>query len=203
MTFLTICTSTKAQVVEEGNILIDVYYGFPNLFTTVFSKAYEQSTIYEQIDFKSGGAGPFGLRGEYLITDKFGVGLDAGFESSFVSYVESRTEYNSTTMQDETNYYTYDFNTRKIGVMATFNFHVVDNDNIDVAIVLGAGYKNRTFEFTSNEPGYVGSKTGSLIPVAFKIGAVGRYFFTDNIGINFGLGLGQGGLLNGGLSIKL
>jgi opacity protein-like surface antigen len=41
-----------------------------------------------------------------------------------------------------------------------------------------------------------------LIPVASRIGVGLRYFFTDNLGANLGLGFGQGGLINVGISAK-
>ena len=42
----------------------------------------------------------------------------------------------------------------------------------------------------------------SLIPISYKIGVGMRYFFTENIGANLALGLGQGGLVNVGVSAK-
>jgi hypothetical protein len=49
---------------------------------------------------------------------------------------------------------------------------------------------------------FSGGSISGLVPVGFKLGVIMRYFFTDNIGMNLGVGLGQGGLLNGGLSVK-
>ena len=45
-------------------------------------------------------------------------------------------------------------------------------------------------------------QTSSLFPVAARIGVGMRYFFTENIGANLGLGLGQGGLVNIGITAK-
>ena len=42
----------------------------------------------------------------------------------------------------------------------------------------------------------------TLIPISYKIGVGMRYFFTENIGANLALGLGQGGLVNVGVSAK-
>ena len=55
----------------------------------------------------------------------------------------------------------------------------------------------------SNDPDFVDDSASlTAIPVAGRIGLGMRYFFTDNIGINLGVGFGQGGILNGGLSFK-
>ena len=55
----------------------------------------------------------------------------------------------------------------------------------------------------SADSNYVDEKVEGLLPVAMRIGAGMRYFFTDNIGANVAIGIGQGGILNAGLSFKL
>ena len=63
--------NANAQVVKEGTIIFDVYYGFPNLYTAVLKAEYVNNDLgsdYQNVDI--GGIGPLGLRAEYLITDK-------------------------------------------------------------------------------------------------------------------------------------
>lgn len=186
-------SNVSAQALEEGNVVLDVYYGFPNLYTTVFKAAYGTST--SGTDLKVGGVGPLGLRAEYLLSDKIGLGVDIAYGKSFVKY----SEYDS--FDDRT--YDYDFSTTKIGVMATFNYHFIDNDALDFYGIVGAGYKNRSFKFESTDPNYTNTDVSvTLIPVAFRIGVGLRYFFTDNIGANMAVGFGQGSILNAGISAK-
>ena len=198
--FLMTPNNASAQAVEQGNILVDVYYGFPNLYTAVFKGLYANSGTEENL--KIGGIGPVGLRGEYMVADKIGVGVDVGFNNSSISYDEPTTVYNETTGMNEIRNYEYKFSTKKIGVMATFNYHFLENDKVDAYAMIGAGYGNRTFDFTSTDPNYVTTSVKSLIPVAMRIGAGMRYFFTDNIGANLAVGFGQGGLVNAGVSFK-
>lgn len=201
ITSLLFGTSTAtAQAVEEGNVIVDLYYGFPNLYTAVFKATYANSG--SEVDLRIGGLGPIGFRGEYMVADKVGVGLDVGFNNSFVSYSENTTEYNTTTGNYDPVTYDYDFKTSKIGVMATFNYHFLDNDKVDAYVVFGAGYGNRTFKFTSTDPDYVSTDIKGAIPVASRIGVGMRYFLTDNIGLNMGIGFGQGGIANAGVSFK-
>jgi opacity protein-like surface antigen len=192
VTALTLLTSSNAsaQAVEQGNIIIDAYYGFPNLYTAVFKSAYSNSA--GTLNYAVKGLGPLGLRAEYMLADKFGMGLDIGFNKTLISYDE----------QSGSNTYTYEFATQKLGIMATFNYHFLDNDKVDLYGVLGVGYGSRTFDFTSTDPNYTNTAVESLIPVASKLGIGMRYFLTDNIGINVAAGFGQGGLLNAGLSAK-
>ncbi|RYM30780.1 hypothetical protein ERX46_17010 [Brumimicrobium glaciale] len=194
ISMLTISTA-NAQALEEGDIIIDAYYGFPNLYKTVFRAAYAGSG--QEINLEVGGIGPLGVRGEYMIADQFGVGLDIGFSNTKISYEEK-------SYANESNNYEYNFDTRKIGVMATFNYHFVKNsDNFDAYVMAGAGYGNRTFNYTSTEPGYEIATFSSPFPIAARIGVGMRYFFSENFGASLAMGFGQGGLLNAGISLKL
>ena len=188
-------SNVQAQAVEEGNIVIDAYYGFPNLYTSVFKTTYANSGTAANI--KIGGAGPLGVRGEYLLTDKFGLGLDIGFNNSKGTY----TDYGYDNNGNQVNY-DYDFKTQKIGAMIFMNYHFLDHDKVDFFGTFGIGYGNRSYTFTSTDPNYVEASIKSLIPVASRLGIGMRYFFTDNIGANLGLGIGQGGLVNVGVSAK-
>jgi len=183
----------SAQAVEEGNVLVDVYYGFPNLFTSFFKTTYANSG--SEIDVKIKGLGPIGLRGEYLVSDKIGVGLDIGFNNTKLTYSELNSSDNKT--------YDYILKTQKIGAMVTFNYHFLESsDNLDAYFMVGAGYGGRSYDFSSTDPNYSKQTIKGVIPVASRIGVGMRYFFTDNIGANLAIGFGQGGLINGGLSFK-
>jgi opacity protein-like surface antigen len=193
---MTTTSNLNAQVFEEGNVSIDLYYGFPNLYTTVFKSAYANSGTEQDIEI--GGIGPVGLRGEYLLTDKIGLGLDLGFNNSNISYTEATTDNNGNPVT-----YDYNYSTQKIGAMVTFNYHFIDNDQLDFYGVFGMGYGNRSFKFESTDPNYTEATVSSIIPVASRLGVGMRYFFSDYIGANLALGFGQGGIINAGLSFKL
>lgn len=192
--------SANAQVVEQGKVIVDAYYGFPNLYTTVFKTAYANAG--GELNLKVSGIGPLGVRGEYLVTDKIGVGLDIAYSGSKITYQEQNEVYNSTTGNYDQITYDYNFKTNKIGVIATFNYHFLDNDNFDLYAVGGIGYANRKFVFDSTDPDYVPASIKSLIPIGAKIGIGARYFFTENIGAQAQLVVGQGGIANIGLSFK-
>ena len=191
LTMMLAPTKTNAQALEQGNVIIDAYYGFPNLYSTVFKTLYESSN---STGLTLGSQGPLGIRAEYLITDKVGFGIDLGMNSSSISFSEADINTNII--------YDYKFSTRKIGAIFTFNYHFVENDKLDAYFVVGGGYGNRNFKFTSTDPNYIEESVESLIPISYKIGVGMRYFFTENIGANLALGLGQGGLANVGVSAK-
>lgn len=198
---LTAQTNTaSAQAVEEGNIVIEGYYGFPNLYTSVFKTTYANSG--SSIDLTVKGLGPVGGRVEYLLADKFGLGLDVGFNNTKINYKEQVTEFDPNTGNSVLKTYNYDYSTQKLGVMVTMNYHFIDNDALDLYGMFGVGYGNRSFSFKSDDPNYTEQKVDGLIPIASRLGVGMRYFFTDNLGVNLNLGFGQGGLLNAGISAK-
>ncbi len=192
-------SSVNAQAIEKGTVLVDAYYGFPNLYKAVFSAANSNGS---ELNLNEGGAGPLGIRGEYLLTDKIGIGLDLGFSNAFVNYDRNSFVIDPDTGEGSDVVYTDEFKTRRIGGIVTFNVHFLKSDNVDFYAMVGAGYKNRKSISDSTDPIFEPTEFESLSPVAFRVGTGLRYFFTDNVGINVALGLGHGSLLNGGVSFK-
>ena len=80
--FMMSANTASAQTMSEGNVAIDLYYGFPNLYTSALRTAYANSGSEENI--KVGGIGPLGLRVEYMLADKVGLGADFGFNNSYL-----------------------------------------------------------------------------------------------------------------------
>ena len=85
----------------------------------------------------------------------------------------------------------------------SLSLKLFNSDKVDFYFVAGAGYKNRSWKYDSTDPDYESTTvSGTLIPVAARIGIGTRFWFTDNIGANVDLGFGHSGLLNAGLSFK-
>ena len=187
--------NVKAQ--GEGSIIVDGYYGYGSFYNAVF-KALVSS---DALNSKFTGVGPLGVRGEYMISDKIGFGLDIAYNSSAITYTETNSYFdNNFNLVEET--YDATLKTAKFGIMPTFNFHFVNNDSFDAYFMVGIGYGNRTFTAESDYAGYVSPEYSAPISIASRLGVGMRYYFTQNIGLNFGMGLGQGGLLNGGISAR-
>lgn len=183
--------SASAQAVEQGTILIDAYYGFPNLFTTALKSSYAQSGSSENV--KVGGIGPVGGKVEYLISDKFGISLDVNYTNTYVSYDEVSSSV----------IYNYKVSRSVLRAFPRFNFHFGNSDSFDGFAGVGAGYRTANWEFESTDPNYGDQSIETFIPVSFRIFVGGRYFFTDNLGLNMEFGLGGGALIQGGLSFKI
>lgn len=184
--------NSNAQSVKKGDVLVDTYYGVVNLFNLAFKGTLGSVAS----NASSSSIDHLGVRGEYMLIDKFGIGLDIDFNKVDVSYSTI------TTVNLNNVVYTYNIGSQNIRSSASFNYHFADSDKLDAYLGLGAGYNYRSYTSSSTEAGYSYSASGAITPIAFKLALGMRYFFTDNLGANLAMGIGQGGLVNGGLSFK-
>lgn len=193
-------TTTFSQISSKGNVIIDSYYGFPNGVATLYflfdNLPYSTEMSVQQKSY----FGPIGIKGEYLLFDRIGVGVDLCYSQNiFYNYVYNPYGDNSTNF--ENNYLT-----QKMGGIATFTYHFTEKERFDFFVSGGVGGSYRTF--TNKEYDY---DLGTFIkyydePIFDYNGRIGfgmRYFFTQNVGANFNFGIGQGSIINGGISFKL
>lgn len=181
-------STVKAQALEQGNVSLDLYYGFGSLSKSFLKLITDNSTA------KSSFLGPMGLKFEYMASDKIGVGAEFNYTSYNIEWneVDSATSVN----------FNYKYTRTIVRIMPRFNIHFGSNENFDGYFGIAAGYRQAFNKWESNDPSYDGSTSGTLIPFAMRIALGGRYFFTDNFGIHMELGLGGGAMIHGGLSLK-
>ena len=208
VSLITLATSSFGQANIQGSIIVDPYYGFPN-FGKSFYESIENSSSTS--NYKASGIGPAGIRAEYMVSDKIGVGLDFIYNSNRFSY--TNTQYDTTWTDVST--YTVATTTdnaerlmQRIRLQARFNFHFdISNPNLDGYFGIGVGTNNRFRKYWVNgvEVNDSFSSTLSnltLIPVSLRICAGLRYYFNPNVGVNMEMGLG-GPLISAGVSIKI
>ena len=204
--FLMLLVNTKGisqTACHEGNFIIDPYLGFPAL--DLWS-----SVDYNEISDKGEYHGaPFslGIRGEYLIADNFGIGLDVNY-ASFGYYLLDQYEetvYDESTGEVQTKIIDRErtSNVKKFRAMLRLNYHFVQNEKLDVLVGVGGGYRN--VERTLNTNGTITDPYSEFdIPInfSFRLGLGMHYYFTDNLGLQLEFGTSGGGLLQLGLSAK-
>lgn len=185
-----------SQAIQKKNVIIDFYYGFPNLGKEILKNMDQTNQNIQTSAFK--GIGPTGVRLEYMIAENFGLGFDFIYSSITTDFsVDSLNN-------DNTVYRTYNVH----GYMNRFRFHVranyhfVQDDSFDAYVGFGAGTNMRTIGFDTDYPNYERTKvTSALFPFSARIAIGSRYYFTNNFGLNLELGLG-GPVLSAGVSLK-
>lgn len=200
--FLTISASATAQAVSQGNVIVDAYYGAPN-FGKSFAKTIEDNGNTSNV--KIGGLGPMGLRAEYMVADRIGVGFDVIYNSFSASYTTYDTTYNSQN-QPVVSRYDDEAKMSRLRVQARFNYHFdVSNPNLDAYFGVGAGTNTRFYKFYRNgaedQEDFEEGTSATLIPVSFRLCTGMRYYFSENLGVNAEIGLG-GPVVSAGLSLK-
>jgi len=192
---LAVVASVNVSIaqVEEGSFIIDPYYGFPN-----FGERLASSLTTEDIaDLNVNAFGPAGIRMEYMMADKFGLGVDFIYNS-----VAINSEIDSISNGAVVQSYPITTFARRFRIQLRGNYHFVNDDNFDAYVGFGAGTNTRSFGANTDFPNYEQETiTGALLPVSFRFALGSRYYFTDNIGLNVELGIG-GPVVSGGLSIK-
>ena len=199
--FFGVNQQASAQV-EQGSMIIDAYYGFPNLGKKLWNALESDSST---VNSKATGVGPLGIRFEYMIADNLGFGADINYLTNGFDYDYTISEYNSTTGFFEDNTYTVSYKKTKLRIMARLNYHFVQTDVVDAYVGFGAGYKHKINKFSSTNPNDTENELESrlnLIPVSIRLCLGTRFFFTDNLGMNLEMGVGGGPLLSAGVSVK-
>ena len=106
--------SADAQAVEQGDILIDGYVGGPNLlsaFVKLGAAIDSTNTISS-----TGGLIPLGLKAEYMVTPRLGVGIDFNHANTGLN-VHFRDSL------DVNTYYDVGLKLPRNRILATGNYH--------------------------------------------------------------------------------
>ena len=185
----------NAQLITEGTLFADVYYGYGSFGNSYFQSFQTSDFLdYGVTDVKKHTLGVVGVRGEYLLGDKIGLGFDIGYTSADVTGSRLVTEsiYNPVTLNYDNyvNNYSYKRLTSKFSGVLTFNLHFLESEEFDLYFVAGLGYGNRLKTQNTDDPNPLIPTFSTAIPVTTKVGMGFRYFFNQNIGFNLATSLG-------------
>lgn len=179
---------------NEGDIIIDVYYGYIN-------KDVWQATITKAPNGKTSTIGPTGARIQYMASDNFGIGVDISFQKRSGTWSDTYSQWNSTTNSYENIDYNATYSTTKIKAMIRTSWEFVNTEKFTMNWANSFGYKQVSRIWT--DPYNEFDLSGLSIPLAIRSALGVRFYFTDNIAIHAEGGVFGGGLLLGGVSIKL
>lgn len=193
--------SAEAQAVEQGNVVIAAQYGFPNFFGFVIKSAYKQGN-YTGVSISN--LGPVGLQFEYMVSDKIGLGIKTNYTNTTLKYQEDREIYDSNGMLTGTKTYDYTVSFPRFRLLPRFAIHFGSSDSFDGYFGIAAGYSTFSIKAKTNDPDWADEDIAfsSPTPFGFRLDVGGNYFFTDNLGLNFEIGIGGGPLVNLGIAAK-
>lgn len=194
ISFTTLSAQSSDRALSQGKSSVNVFYGV-NLLTSFYKGLASQ----EAVDVKVTGIGPVGLMYEYMVTDGIGLGVEASYASTNLSYLDPETDANGVVTN-------YEWNLKFATTRAFFraNFHFTKSENFDAYFFVAAGYRGSSFTVNSTDPTFVKEeyKLPRVVPpYGFKPGLGFRYFFIDNVGINAEIAIGTP-VMSAGLSFK-
>lgn len=187
MLTFAVASVVNAQTFEEGNKIISIGYGTPNLGKSIL-KTYETNEEY-----KVKGLGPLHAKFEYGITDKIGIGLSINHVNYSATWVETNSSNQS---------YDYKFARNSTAFNARLNFHFGESNVIDPYFGFGLGYKTTSNKWTTNDPTFENVSLGGLFPLGFETTFGIRAYFTPNIGAFAEVGVAKS-VIQGGLCFKI
>lgn len=183
-------TKASGQAMEEGNFGVNIYYGFPNFFNALIKNYADPDA-----DAEAKSMGPIGGNFEYMVSDKFGIGME-------VNYSTVSIEWRDTDSTTGVSTFTHKVSLNRTRIMPRFNIHFGSSENFDGYFGVAAGYLMTKYKYETNDPNGQDDEAPGLFPFAMRVALGGRYYFSDNIGLHVELGLGGGALVHGGLSFK-
>jgi outer membrane protein W len=196
------------DAVEQGKILVDVYYGYKSPLSIAARLGMEEIKKENEEKFNGSGITPpdytfsesgiFGARVEYLLTDHLGLGLAVLYEKITAG----------ATVVNDNNLYAFSLENTRIGAIIGLNVHFLTQENLDPYLLVGVGYMNYKTDVIFSSPFGIPisdeekEKYKIPTPLAARLALGARYFFTDNIGVKIELGAGGGGIVEAGLALK-
>jgi Outer membrane protein beta-barrel domain len=188
------------QAVKKGNVIIDGFYGFPNLFKSLFRAVYKESNKNgNSVDsYSIIGIGPVGGNVQYMLEDNIGLLLEGNYMDFGVNWQD----------KVNANAYNYSVKIKLIRAMVGGEYHFGANDKLDAFAGAKVGLNIAAGSFNSNDPdfravNYSFSNYKSGVGFSTRLYAGVRYFPIKPLGLFLEGGFFGGGIVRGGISVKL
>lgn len=197
--------NATGQANTKWNLINDPYYGFPN-YTSLFPGL--KSSILGAVkdddnisNIHSRGSGPTGLRTEFFLNNWFGIGVDAIYSGSSVTYDRLDSVVDGISYTNN-----YERKMSRVRIQARFNFHFpVKSKRLDMYGGIGIG-SNAKYRSTFVNGVKTEDKDGfwsgfPTIPISMRTCWGFRYYFSKFVGMNLEIGIG-GPLISTGVSSR-
>lgn len=185
------------KCIGEGKFIVDAYYGYPYVMGAYIKDNISNSGTLS--DEKVVNYNHLGGKFEYMINDMVGMGIDYTYAKVIYSYTDSY--YTTVNGQSVLKYGKFTESLTKQRFLLRVNVHFATTSELDPYATAGVGYKQSVFK--TDNPNYSNANLSffNAFPVAFRLGAGLRWFFTDNIGVCVEAGIG-GPAIQGGICAK-
>lgn len=185
----TFATSKAQNQQGESVVTAGIGYSLAIEFIKTSLNAFE--------DVTSTSIPAIGITFDHGLTDNFSMGIATGFQTLSAEFNDSYLDENNNTVTEKVTSTTTRFN-----VAARPLFHYGGSDKLDLysGLRIGITSLNTSYETTRDdfEVGDLGGTRLSVGLVAFGM----RYYFSDNVGMNFDLQLGAPYIISAGVAAR-
>jgi hypothetical protein len=198
-TFLLIClymliafstsakkTTSNEDVVKKGDVVVSMGVGIPS-----FARSYLRYKTSRE-EYTITGIGPLYLKGDYMLNNKFSVGLNLFVSKSKIYWFQSDYDTILNAYRD------FEFGTQAFEFSANLrtNYHFWRRGNIDSYVGIGAGYGYiRIWLYSLAHTTVFNSDYEFPPPVSMEATWGLRYFPRKNLGFHTEVGLGKSWIL--------
>lgn len=190
--FLLPKNDIKAQTISPGNVILTPYIGLPNM-KTLFYK------IDDDNKWEANGIFHYGLSGEYVISQRVGIGFDAIYSPLRRSMTDHYSVYDG--IQGNMEHFSdeYKLIEDKLRIYINVNIHLLKRSSKwDLYIQPGIGYNHIFTKAYMNDEKISYSKAKGentllndiTLPIAGKLAVGTRVYLTDYFALNAQLGIG-------------
>lgn len=151
-------------------------------------------------DVKTSSIPTLGLTYDYAITDLFSLGVAASYQSVSAEFTDTYLDENSMT---QTDFVKASFARMNFAIRPLIHYGGTDELDLYSGLRIGTVMWNSSYESSQDDFDFEDADlfNGSRVSVGLVLFGM-RYFFTDNIGINFDVQIGAPYIMSGGISAK-
>ncbi len=189
-----LCAQDSLKI-EKNSWVVVLNYGGPNV-SALLLKDFEPNYVYSST---ISGIGPLEARAEYLIGERFSIGLS-------LSYADAKLQLTGGVDKDST-LFNYTVATPRFRIMSRATFYSFKSKSIISYSAFSAGYTHARLINQSSDPNYEYHYEGLINYYGLALGlrfSWGLMFFpVQPVGFNLEFGIGSGAFINAGLVFRL
>ena len=174
------CKLSQAQVFPEGSAHVSIGYGFGNFVNSVF-KAFD---VFDNL--KTHNLGPIHAKAEYMVSEKFGIGLSMNYFGIKSSTAITFKNGSGNTVTGERG-----VNFNSFSGLVRFNYYYMNTDNIGLYSGAGIGYKTSRWVSYNDDPAGSNGSLPNIVPLGFEAIFGIKGMFTPKIGAYAEFGLAK------------
>lgn len=188
-------------MLEEGDGVVELGMGFPNVIPTVIDPAGFIHTGFDVFENDNKSFGQVVLKAEYFMSDRIGIAGSLCYGFFATHDVAENNVWDGNTQTWTTQNYFYDSKIHKLRFTLGINIHALRTHRVDSYFGFQAGGKDAWLKYKTNDPNVTGDAEIFVFPFAMRVHYGFRIFFNEFLAANMELGLG-GPLINAGLTYK-